>query len=41
LSQPDAREAQFAALGSDRREVEIVFADVDSDDRGVACELEV
>ena len=40
LSQPDAREAQFAALGSDRREVEIVFADVDSDDRGVACELE-
>jgi len=37
----DARVAQFAALGSDRREVEIVFANVDSDDRGVACELEI
>jgi hypothetical protein len=41
LIQRDARVAQLAALGSDRREVEKVFADVDSDDRGVASELEV
>jgi len=41
LIQRDARVAQFAALGRDRREVEKVFADVDSDDRGVACELEI
>jgi len=41
LIQCDARVAQFAALGRDRREVEKVFADVDSDDRGVAFELEI
>ncbi|MEA2679174.1 MAG: hypothetical protein QOK03_896 [Candidatus Binataceae bacterium] len=41
LSQRDACVAQFAALGRDRREVEKVFADVDSDERGVAFELEI
>ena len=41
LIQRDARVAHLAALRRDRREVEKVFADVDSDDRGVAFELEI
>jgi hypothetical protein len=41
LSQRDARVVKFAARGNDRREVEIVFANVDSDDRGVASELKL
>jgi len=41
LIQRDARVPQLSLLGSDRREVEKVLADIDSDDRGVASEFEV
>ena len=41
LIHSDARVAQFAALGVDRCQVEIIFADIDSRDRGIARDLEV
>ncbi len=41
LIQSDARVAQLVALGRERRQVEIVFADIDADDRGVARDLEI
>ena len=36
LIQSDTRVAELVAIGRDRRQVEIVFADIDADDRGVA-----
>jgi hypothetical protein len=41
LIQSDTRIAQFAALGRHRCQVEVVFAYIDSDYRGVARDLEV
>jgi hypothetical protein len=41
LLQSDARVAQRTARGADRCKIEIVFADINSDDRGVARNLEV
>jgi hypothetical protein len=41
LIQSDTRIAQFAALRRYRCQIEVVFAYVDSDDRGVARDLEV
>jgi hypothetical protein len=41
LIQSDARVSHFVAIWRDRRQVEIVFADIDSDDRGVARDLEI
>src|SRR5216683_3862853 len=41
LIQGNAHVAQLAAARRDRCDVEIVFADIDSDDRGVARDIEV
>jgi hypothetical protein len=41
LMQSDARIAQLVALRRNRSQVEIVFADIDADDRGVARDLEI